>query len=466
MPSRNQVLLLLSLVTVAAFAGLLPLGTWQDDYLYLHQYAQDGIHFFLERLRHWSPRPLSELFIWSYALAVDHFGKPLIGVFLAPFWILLVLAALLPGWLTKRGLVPSAIVLAMLFLGHPVAELFYWPGSAAAYLPTLVAALLPLTIDWAGWGSHRTAHKWIALGLAVAAASSEVGAMFAIVYSACLITCRGYDRRNQAFVLAIPVTLAVGLLFLQYIGRVAQADEAFGDVALAHHPWASLIATVKHLPFELLGGDELGHRYPKLVEGVVIKLLLLTGLYQLLSTTAPESSRSMQRRRIALALAGIITASTTVAAAYYNFGALCCERHDTLRQGYVLIALASMATLLAARWPGRHHRLAIPLLILAMAIPAIYVAPKLTREYRDFAIINRAREETWRAGRSNGQSMIFTQTRPNLTGNLYLKPGTYRRSSSPDEDQRAQWMMIFFDKRTITFTPAVDAKPRSKDEQD
>lgn len=458
MPSSNRAVLLLSLMTVAAFACLIPLGTWQDDYLNLHQYAQGGAQFFLERLQHWSPRPLSELFIWGYAFAVHHAGRPLIGVFLAPFWLLLILAALLPAWLGRRALLPSAIVLTMLLLGHPVAELFYWPDGAAAYLPTLAAALLPLTLDWAGWGDRRVAHRWIIVGLIVAAASSEVGAMFAIIYSVFLVAGRGVEDRGQALTLAVPLVLSISLLYLQYIGRVAQAGEVFGDVAVAHHPWASLLATGKRLPFELLSGDALGHRYARLAEGLVIKLLLLAGLHQVLSRTTIESTPRMQRRRLILALAAIATATATITAAYYNFGELCCERHDTLRQGYVLIALAALATVLAVRWPGRRPALAAPLLMFALAIPLIHVAPRLIREYRDYAAIIRARGETWREGRSARPDMVFTQTQPNLTGNLYLTPGTYRRSSDPSTDQRAQWMMIFFDKRSITFTPAVDRK--------
>lgn len=455
MRSSNRMALLLSLATVAAFACLIPLGTWQDDYLNLHQYAQGGASFFLERLRHWSPRPLSELFIWGYALAVQRFGQPLIGVFLAPFWLLLVLVALLPAWLGKRGLLPSSVLLAMLLLGHPVAEFFYWPDGAAAYLPTLAAALLPLTLDWAGWSHHRASHRWVVLGLIVAAASSEVGAMFAIIYSTLMIAGRGVDDRRDILMLVAPVTLSIGLLYLQYTGRVAQAGEVFGDAAVAHHPWASLIATSKQLPFDLLNGDALGHRYVRLAEGLVIKLLLLAGLYQALSQMAIESATRLQRRRLLLVLASMVTAAATITAAYYNFGELCCERHDTLRQGYVLVALASLATMLAVRWPGRRGALAAPLMALALAIPLIHVAPRMIREYRDYAIIIRARSSTWREGRSPAPDMVFTQTRPNLTGNLYLEPGTYRRSSDPSADQRAQWMMTFFDKQSITFTPGV-----------
>ncbi|HEY8682098.1 MAG TPA: hypothetical protein VIM06_02930, partial [Rhodanobacter sp.] len=51
----------------------------------------------------------------------------------------------------------------------------------------------------------------------------------------------------------------------------------------------------------------------------------------------------------------------------------------------------------------------------------------------------------------------YTQTRPNLTGNLYIKPGIYHRSTDPATDARAQWMLIFFDKQSADFTPPVNA---------
>jgi hypothetical protein len=59
-----------SLVTVVAFAGLIPLGHWQDEYFTLYHFHESGFAYFGERLLHWSPRPLSEFFAYLYGLAV------------------------------------------------------------------------------------------------------------------------------------------------------------------------------------------------------------------------------------------------------------------------------------------------------------------------------------------------------------------------------------------------------------
>lgn len=463
MKISNGLVILLSVVTVLAFAGLVPLGTWQDDFLYLHNYHQQGVDFLVDRLRHWSPRPLSEALIYFYALAVYHFGLPLIGVFTALFWLVLIAAVLLPPWLGKRGLFISVVMLAMLLLGHPVTEFFYWPDGVAAYLPTLAAAALLLALDWGGWSEKTAGVMWTFVALMIAAASFEVGAMFTIVYVGLLAATRSIGSRRHAALLMVPVLLSLFLLYLQFTGRVSQGSEVIGDTAVAHHPLASIIATAKRFPFELLKGDALGHKYTGLAEGLLIKVLFFVGLYLAMSAQPNYSSKRLQRMRLVLAVALVGTAALTMMAAFYNFGSLCCERHDTLRQNYVLIALGSIATLLAAHRPSRHHKFAGPLLLLALLIPMLAVSPRLVAEYRDYAAIVKARKATWRSGRAAGSDMKVTQTSPNLTGNLYIEPGTYHRSADPKTDARPQWMLIFFNKQSAEFTSPVNPSQRKDD---
>ena len=457
----NGLVILVSIATVLAFAGLIPLGTWQDDFLTLHNYHQQGGDFLIERLRHWSPRPLSEALIYLYAVTVHHYGLPLIGAFIALFWLVLAGALLLPPSLGKRGFLTAIAMLAMLLLGHPVTEFFYWPDGVAAYLPTLAAAALLLALDWGGWSESKTGLCWTFIALMTAAASSEVGAMFTIIYVGLLVISRSVQSRRQMTLMVIPFLLSSGLLCLQYSGRVSQASEIIGDPAIAHHPFATLLAVAKDLPFELLKGDTLRHKYIGLAEGLVIKLLFLVGLYLAMSARRSSPNKRMQRMRLILALALLATAMLTMAAAFYNFGAPCCERHDTLRQNYILIALGSLATLLAARWPSRHFKYAGPILLLALAIPLIAILPRLVAEYRDYAAIVQARDDTWRSGQSVGPDMKFTQTIPNVTGNVYITPDIYRRTANPNADQRAQWILAFFDKQSVEFTPAVNATDRN-----
>jgi len=457
MKVSNGLVILLSIATVLAFAGLVPLGTWQDEFVYLHNYHQQGLGFLADRLLHWSPRPLSETLIYFYAIAVYHFAQPLIGAFTGLFWLILIAAVMLPTWLGKRGRLLSIIMLAMLLLGHPVTEFFYWPDGVAAYLPTLAAAAILLTLDWGGWSETRAGFFWTFVALIVAAASFEVGAIFTLVYVTLLAITRSIGSWQRGALLAVTALLSVFLLYLQFIGRVSQGSEVIGDTAIAHHPLASMIAATERFPIELLKGDTLRHKYTGLAEGILIKALFFVGLYLALSAQPFSSSKRLQRMRLVLAVALVGTAMLTMMAAFYNFGELCCERHDTLRQNYLLIALASIATLLAAHRPSRHYKFAMPVLLLALLIPMLVVTPRLIAEYRDYAAIVNARNATWQSGRAVGPDMKVTQTAPNLTGNLYIKPSIYQRSADPKTDARPQWMLIFFDKQSAEFTSPVNA---------
>jgi hypothetical protein len=448
----------ISVVTVLAFAGLIPLGTWQDDFLYLHNYHQQGMGFLIDRLLHWSPRPLSETLIYFYALAVHHYDTPLIWLFIGLFWLVLIGAVLLPPLFGKRGAFAAIVLLAMLWLGHPVTEFFYWPDGTAAYLPTLAAAALLLTLDWGGWNESEAGTFWTFIALMVAAASFEVGAMFTIIYVGLRFLGRSVKDKRQAIFLLAPLLLSFVVLYFQYSGRVVRASEIIGDPALAHHPLATLIATAEQLPIELIRDATLRHKYVGAAVGCLTKLLFFIGFYLAMSAQQSGSEKRSQRMRLSLAIASLATAVLTMAASLYNFGTLCCERHATLQQNYVLIALASLATLLAARYPSRHHKFASPTLLLALLIPLTAVIPRLVGEYRDYGAITRAREQTWQSGHTSGPEMTVVQTAPNLTGNLYITPGVYRRSAEPGTDARAQWMLIFFDKQSAEFTPAVDSK--------
>src|SRR4051812_25794284 len=66
------------IVVVLAFAGLIPLGHWGDEFETVRIYQQEGYSFFVQRILHWSPRPLSELLIYWYSIAIKSVDRPLI----------------------------------------------------------------------------------------------------------------------------------------------------------------------------------------------------------------------------------------------------------------------------------------------------------------------------------------------------------------------------------------------------
>lgn len=448
MKLSSRLAIMTSFATLLAFAGLIPLGRWHDEYLTLYSYHASGSRFFVDRLLHWSPRPLSELLAYIYAAGVYATGSPLIGEFLLPFWLVFIAALLLPVLRNAGGFACAWVLLALLLLGHPVAEVFYWPFGTVAYLPTVAATALLLTLDWGGRIENDSGLAWVVAALLVAAASSEVGALFTCIYTLLLISSRSLGiRKSLPFV--IPLLLALGVLYLQFTGRVVAANEVFGDPLVAHHPIVTALAVAKLAFFELAKGDIGHHFFTRLISGLATKALFFYGVYL---TMSAREGHGDQRMRPILVVTSIFTAVLTIAAALYNFGSVCCERHATVRQEYVFIALGSLATYLAARWPSHRHRHAGIWLLCSLLIPLAASLPKLQREYLDYSETRQAGMMTWQSGRSVGPVMHMTQTMPGpITGGLYIEPGIYGRAAKSHSD--APWMLIFFNKQSVVVEP-------------
>jgi hypothetical protein len=440
----------ISLVTLLAFAGLIPLGRWHDEYFTLYHFHESGFPYLGERLLRWSPRPLSELLAYTYALAVYRFDSPLITEFLAIFWLMFVAAALWPVLHNDRAFLCASVLVALLLLGHPVAEVFYWPFATVAYLPTVAAALLLLTLDWGDQIGGLSGNAWIFFVLTIAAASSEVGALFSAIYVVLLLTTRSTEDGRGHLIFAFPLLLSGTVLYLQFTGRVATGGEVFGDPSVAHHPIATMSAVAKHLPFELLKGDSGHHAFTLLTSGLATKLLFFFGVYIVMSAKR-ECAPRIQKRRLILAAAAIATATLTLAAALYNFGSTCCERHATIRQEYVFIAVGSIASYVAARWPSRSGRHAGLLLVCALLIPLAVAIPKLKTEYTGYAERLHANNQTWQSGRSSGSILRIEQAAPGpISGGQVIAQGTYQSGSPATND--VPWMLVFFGKKSAVVT--------------
>ncbi len=446
----NGIVFALSLAVVGAFAGLIPLAVWHDEYFTLYQFHAQGLPYLGERLLHWSPRPFSELIAYLYSLAVYRFHAPLLIWVLLPCWLLLGVALLLPVWRNTQGRVVTATLWAMLLLGAPTAELFYWPISAMAYLPTLAAAAVLLCVDL-GDVSERMARLWRWIALLVAATSTEVGAMFALIYAALsLLTADRGSLRSSAMLL-LPLLVAAAVLVVQFTGRVTQANEVFGDPTVAHHPAAVLSNLRENLWYQLAKGH-FGHRKRQaLVYGVLLKLLFATGIYLLLSVSPRTPEYPRQQRRLVLAIALLASATLTLAASLYNFGSACCERHDALRQGYVFIALASLAAYLASRWPARRTAWAPGALLVALALALSSAQNMLRHDYAHYAEILRSRQANWQFGMASGSVLQVETARSHIAGEPLIAPGDYPANASAPTELR--WMLQFFDKSSAVVTP-------------
>lgn len=441
-----------ALATVLAFAGLIPLGSWHDEYFAFMVQRHQGFAAALDRIGQWSPRPLSELAIYVYGVAVEHFHAPLIGRAIAPFWLLLAAGVLLPAWRRREGMLAATTLLAMLLLGHTVAEVFYWPFAVFAYLPTVTAAAALLALDWGGWLERRAGAVMVIAALLVAAASSEVGALFSVIYA---LLCAPMMRRSRprfALLLMLPLLLGLVILYAEYTTRVALDAEVFGNPAIAHHPLRVLASLRETLLFQLLKGDDAGNVHRALNSGIATKLLFFAGIYLAMCEGSQPSSRGAQRLRLALAGTALLTAALVLAASLYNFGAPCCERHDTLRQVYVLVALGALASCLAGFRRVHAGRLAAPLLLLSSLLVPLWVAvPRLAHDYRNYTVSLDARRATWASGSAPGPHMQVVQVRPGLiVGGATFPPQVYTRQ--PTFAGLMDWILLYFDKQSATIT--------------
>ena len=167
----------------------------------------------------------------------------------------------------------------------------------------------------------------------------------------------------------------------------------------------------------------------------------------------------MPRVRLAalvLALAG--TALLSVAGAFYQFGLLCCERHDSVRQAlYVLMAVtvAGMLPRPTPSWFNGWARFLGPGLLgpgLLAAAVLVQAPPRiraLVKEYRLAGVQEEAEAAMFRSGTAAGDApleMMLAPPGPLLEGS-HIVPGTYRMADVPA--WYVQGPMLFFGKTTM-----------------
>lgn len=467
----HAVTLLLCLLVILAFVGFIPLGHWQDEFETVRIYQAEGYPFLLNRLFHWSPRPLSELLIYGYSLAVKSAARPLIGVSLSLTWLafgLALLAVPVLAWKrlgTRRWSLAILLALALfclLLLGHPVSEVFYWPIAAVAYMPVVAAISLTLWMFVLTDLSNLRTQFICAVSLVVAATSAEVGAMLVVVFCAISIGVALVRSRQHNFTLgkiawiAVPLAASLGVLVLLYSGRVTTAAEVFGDKAIAHHFFPALRSALHRFIQETVSSDGNGLTTENVAVGAATKVLFLFAFFGI--TRYILSANGMSRNTFWLAVLSLscfLTAFMTLGAAFYQFGVACCERHDTMRQCFIFIGLASAGAALAAakKSDTEADRLRTPyvfLLLVAVLVPAVLAAPDIASDYGNYRRILDARVVNWNAGMAAGDSMVYVQVPAGkIVGGASVPDGTY--TSAGDNPGLAKWIIHFFKKDKVTF---------------
>ena len=404
--------------------AMLPQGQWHDEFYTFSFLRARGLHGALTRLVNWGPRPFSELLILIYWHAVRASGGPLMSGVLGASWAMMwagLLAALRPWRRPGRGARWAlALGLPALFLmAGPVAELWYWPVGALAYMPALGAAGY-VTLVLAGPGvTARRDWVWLAAALGVGAWSVEVGMFLAVVLAPLLAVSLWRTDRRSAVIMLVP--LAAGLLVAAGLahGRTAQANEMV-DAGTFHRIWPSLRAGWPVFAAGLTGWGDDGSPHLAGMRALAVRGLLLLGAWAGLRLAWPAP---VSRVRLAMVIVALGSAALLSAVgAFYQFGVLCCERHEAYRQAIYLLMIVAAAGLLprAGQVLGRAG--------LAAPRPSNSTAPAESRK------LNASRVKKCTTGSAPASTPISpgptSRADRSVVSNSALAAGSRRRSIS------------------------------------
>jgi len=459
---------------IASYAGLIPLGHWQDEYLRFRllelQSGNLASHF--AGLLAWSPRPLSEFLIVGYGKLVLASRQQFIGPALAISWAVLAFSLLGTPILLSRGTPQSAsarnrVLLAMsmfclFLLCHPVSEMFYWPMAALAYV-TCIAAIAALFWLLVLHSNESDTLRWIgAIAMTVAATAAEAGAIFVMAFcgmailAEAIVVRQGTPLRPRLLWLALPLLVAACVVVSVYRGRVSMAQELLGDPAVAHHVLPVISKASLIFVGEMIAVDGREISIHSLSLGLVIKGLFFAGVFGTVGLRSGLSSPSQKRALAILSLACFVTSFVMICASLYQFGSSCCERHKTFRLCLDLLAFASAAALMAivtGPGGGRTRRagsgaLFIGCLLASVLLAGYETAPKIVHDYRSYPAVLDGIAQNWKNGMSPGDALILRQWQGGVIGGPLRRDDTYTLENS---DWWILSVMQFFKKKSVTF---------------
>lgn len=474
---------------LAAYIGLIPLGHWQDEFAVLPVYTVDGWNGLLSRLISWSPRPFSELLIFAYAHMVEHYHSSLIGSMLSALWLMLSISILavpiiacqaFPSAMSRWQIILLSLGLYCLMLvGHPVSEFFYWPQGAAAYIPAIAGVCAAMWIIIVSGTNNMKARWAISVMLTVAALSAEVGAMLVTVFCLLLFFQVLMDKLGRkptiltdrgVLWLTIPFVAAATVLIAVRFGRLESTGEIMGDSNIAHHLIPALSQAALTFLRELLFVDGVTMTPKSLALGLATKAFFFLAAYSILrSVVISRTAFHTDGRLLALlSLACFATVFLTIAAAFYQFGIVCCERHGTFRQLLILLGLISFSAFAAgwakfsatdsARAPATTK--SIMFLVASVLIPASISAPWIALEYRHYSTYLEVSVQNWNAGIAPGDRLVYRLLPPGkIIGSISIPDGNY--TLTDDSKWIIHSMISYFHKKSITFE-TVTVKPMNK----
>ena len=464
---------------VAAYAGLISAGHWQDEYSSFTSFREHGWEGLYLRIVNWSPRPFSELLLFVYSRISDSLEAPLITEALAFLWMFLATSIFVVPLVLRRvfsdnaslwqTLVLGAALFCLLLVGHPVAEYFYWPQSSVAYIPATAGVLMAMWLLLLSDPRSARARWAFAGSLVIAALSAEVGAMLVFVFCSLAVGLAILQKvrfgasklaGGHLVLLCAPFVAAVFVLIMIRLARLENQNEIFGDPGVAHRMLPSLKNALSTFVRESLSVDGMGASVSSLFMGFATKALFALASY--------ATFRTIRRRQVSaevyqqwiglLGLACISTVFLTLAAAYYQFGLVCCQRHGTFRQGLVFIGLMSIAGYVAlrrssdllSRYQQPAQAGAVVALILAVAIPLSISARDVLEDYRGFAKRLKIAALNWKSGIADTQTASYiTLPQGRIVGGLIISEGTFDKNSKAPGSVTS--IIDFYRKSSMTF---------------
>ncbi len=427
---------------IALHAALLPEAHWRGDDFLCAAFARDfGWRYLWQaRIDGWSPRPLSELLFYGYGLTAAALLRPLTAAFLGLLWAALfatTLVTLRPGAATPTRILIGLSIGCMFLLGHPTAQLFFWPAGAVAYLTTLAATSLAFFLLIDGRADTLAGVLALAASLAACAAASETGAIAAVPLAGVLAASRQAAAHRRAILLA-PAWLVAGfVLWTLAHHRMVSAEAARHSGPLPH-----ILHSLRPVPRILL--TDLMPIWPA-------KLCLFLGVRWTLGWSGGARAPGLRATLVSFAAALMVAACASIAAGVFQFGANCCERHDSLRQCWLVLALAALAAASIGPRATRIPAALGPALLTAACL--LGMAPRLPAMIADFRLMPTVLATSrldWRSGRNRATPGIVFRLPPptQLAGGLDLPPGRYNQPAA--NSWTAHGIMLFFGKQSLT----------------
>jgi len=445
-------------LVILVHAGLLVRSHWQgDEYLVVARLREGGWQSVLLRYWNWSGRIVSDVLFGVYGAAVNALHRPLAVWCDALLWMVLGACCLGPAWLGNRSvrwrrMAMGFALLALFFLGHGVNEVFYWPAAALAYVPTLAGAVL---LFWCVVDGMEQRRFGVGVALVLIGGSSEVGVFLAVAFAGLVIlrVVAGGARISLLDVVCVLPGLGVALVDAFVVMRSrGQAMEVLGaSSSTFHHAGASLLAAAPAFFVDAVAGEMGAPVWPSAVGHMVSYGLVVLGARWCLA----PGPRAMLRRSFLPVLAGalVIAGFASEAAAFYQFGEVCCERHETMRQCFLLLAFAAAGAWWGVVSPPETRFLGgAGLLMAAVVLMGVPRAAEVLPEYRLIPRVLTARALTWRSGLGAGEMVFVNEPDGRLILGAGLPVGFYRLDADTGWAQRG--VMEFFEKRDLRVVAA------------